>query len=142
MSAIHFRGQLLTIYLSLESPSLDINHLAVTYGQQLRITMTTVTEKLLFTSVNKQQSYIIWSRHIQPKKGQVTQSGDERCFIINAVTFDDQGNYTEWNFWDKVTSVHLVTVLCKFFPYIHFSLFFLCPSQAKCLNFSNHCFLN
>lgn len=78
-----------------------------------------VTEKLQFSPVNKQPSYIIWSRHIPPKKGQVIQSGEEKRFKINSVTFDDQGNYTEWNFWGKVASVHLVTVLCKCFSCIY-----------------------
>ncbi|KAK3554064.1 hypothetical protein QTP70_019173 [Hemibagrus guttatus] len=96
-----------------ESRNLNINHLDVTYGQQLRITMMGVTEKLEFTSVNTQQSYIIWSRNVQPKKGEVISSGEEKHFVINSVTFDDQGNYTEWNFWANVASVHVVKVLSK-----------------------------
>lgn len=105
--------------------------------------MTAVSEKLVFTSVNNQQSYVIWSRKIKPKRGQVTQSGDDRHFIINSVTFDDQGNYTEWNFWDKVASVHLVTVLCKFFCCIHFShVFCLYLFWTLCLNFFKHCSFN
>ncbi|XP_026790846.3 uncharacterized protein LOC113539337 [Pangasianodon hypophthalmus] len=96
-----------------ESWNLNINHLEVTYGQQLSITITSATQKIEFTSMNKLRSYIIWSRRIQPKKGQVIVSGEERRFIINSVTFDDQGNYTEWNFWDKVASVHVVKVLSK-----------------------------
>lgn len=123
MSAIHFKDLLLIISLSLESPALNINHLMVTYGQQLSIMMTSVTEKLVFTSVNK-QPLSIWSRRSKSKKGQVIQTGEERRFLLDSVTFDDQGNYTEWNFWGKVASVHLVTVLCKFFSHILFSLFF------------------
>lgn len=119
--AVHFKGLLFIISLSLEPLNLNENHLAVTFGQQLSIMMTSVTEKLQFTSANKQQSYIIWSRHIKAKRGQVIQSGEERRFVINSVTYNDQGNYTEWNLWGKVASVHLVTVLCKFFPSISFS---------------------
>ncbi|TSK22549.1 hypothetical protein Baya_1907 [Bagarius yarrelli] len=75
--------------------------------------MMSVTEKFEFTPANTQQPDIIWSRRIKPQKGQVISSGDERRFIISSVTFNDQGNYTEWNFWSKVASVHLVKVLTK-----------------------------
>lgn len=77
--------------------------------------MTSVTEKLEFTSVNKQQSHIIWSRPSQAKK---VISGEEKRFIINSVTFGEEGNYTQWTFWEKVASVDLVKVLCKFFSEI------------------------
>ncbi|KAF4090641.1 hypothetical protein AMELA_G00054120 [Ameiurus melas] len=100
-----------------ESWTLNIAYLEVTYGQQLSIIMANVPDKFDFTPVNKLQSSIIWSRHasknIQPKRGQVIESKEEKRFIINSVTFDDQGNYTEWNFWDKVASVHVVKVLSK-----------------------------
>ncbi|KAK2852386.1 hypothetical protein Q7C36_007587 [Tachysurus vachellii] len=104
---------LLTGNFITESWSLDVSHLSVTYGQQLSITMMSVTDKLEFTSVNKEQSYIIWSRNAQPKKGKVISSGEENHFVIKSVTFDDQGNYTQWNLWGKVGSVHLVKVLSK-----------------------------
>ncbi|KAG7333804.1 hypothetical protein KOW79_002211 [Hemibagrus wyckioides] len=96
-----------------EPQILNVNHLEVTYGQQLSIMMMSVTEKLEFTPVNKQQSNMIWSRNVKPIKGEVISSGEEKRFIIKSVTFDDQGNYTEWNFWANVASVHVVKVLSK-----------------------------
>lgn len=86
-----------------------------------------MTAKLKFIPVNKPQSTIIWSKGIQAKKGQVISSEEERRFIINFVTFDDQGNYTELNVLDEVEVVHSVMVLCKYFSCTHFSHFFSVP---------------
>ncbi|XP_060782372.1 uncharacterized protein LOC132889659 isoform X2 [Neoarius graeffei] len=96
-----------------ESWTDDIEHLDLTYGQQLSITLSSVTAKLKFIPVNKPQATIIWSKGIQAKKGQVISSEEERRFIINFVTFDDQGNYTELNVLDEVEVVHSVMVLSK-----------------------------
>ncbi|KAF5900674.1 DNA-directed RNA polymerase II subunit RPB1-like isoform X2, partial [Clarias magur] len=97
----------------LTEPLSTLNHLEVTYGQQLGIMLSSVTQKLEFTSTKNLQSIIIWSGSSQAKKGEVVKSGEEKRFIIKSVTFDDQGNYTEWNFWDKVTTIHLVKVTSK-----------------------------
>lgn len=129
--------------LSLESKNLNVNHLEVTYGQQLSIMMMSVTEKLEFTPVNKQQPNIIWSRNVKAIKGEVISSGEEKRFIIKSVTFDDQGNYTEWNLWANVASVHVVKVLCKFlFLHTFLVVFLLSPSHILCFTFSMQSFLD
>lgn len=91
----------------------NIDYIEVLFGKQLSISIPSVrSDSLEFTSADETQHYTVWSKFII-KRGSVIGVGDDRRFVISSVNFDDQGTYTQKNFWNKVTATTKLKVLPK-----------------------------
>ncbi|TSK22550.1 hypothetical protein Baya_1908 [Bagarius yarrelli] len=83
------------------------------YGDQLSIRLSSGAEKLLFTSADETKQDVLWTRSTTSKRGTVTGKNDDRRFVINSVTFDDEGIYTVINFWNRKSAIYLLKVITK-----------------------------
>ncbi|XP_036429360.1 uncharacterized protein LOC118809950 isoform X2 [Colossoma macropomum] len=98
---------LLCVAFFTESCSGDV----LQHGDQLSIKLPAQVKILEFTPLDQSFSYTIWSSSIKPHRGKVVEEkGNNRCFIIDFVSFDDEGTYTLSNSY-KVFSVIKVTVI-------------------------------
>ncbi|XP_026790886.1 uncharacterized protein LOC113539365 [Pangasianodon hypophthalmus] len=88
-------------------------HEKLMYGQQLSIRLPTGAENLEYVSADESQKNVLWSRFSITKRGIVIGRDDNRKFEILSVTFEDQGTYTVYNFWNKKISIHLLKVITK-----------------------------
>lgn len=94
------------------------------HGEELCIKLPIWFKKLEFNSVNEVQSDT-WPRCSQGTRKSIKGSGYERQFIINPVTFDDQGIYTRWNYRNHMSSIYKLDVVCKWLtlPLLHLLFF-------------------
>lgn len=86
--------------------------LKLIHGQEFNIKLPIWFKKLEFGSVKEKQS-VIWPSCVLHTRKFVKGSGYKRQFIIQPVTFNDQGTYTRWNYRDKVSSIYKLEVVCK-----------------------------
>ncbi|XP_072533181.1 uncharacterized protein [Salminus brasiliensis] len=83
----------------------------VQFGHQLSIKLLKQVTSMSLTPVNKSQNYTIWSSSVKPNRGKVEGSGNNRRYVINSVTFEDQGDYTQQNTFKNGICVTKVKVL-------------------------------
>lgn len=106
-------------------PSLDCElkttQLKRIHGEQLIIKLPIWYKKLEFSSVKEKQS-VLWPSCAQHTRKYVKESGYKRQFIINPVTYNDQGTYTRWNYRNQVSSVFKLEVFSKWLTMPLFNL--------------------
>uniref|UniRef100_A0AAR2LRV7 Uncharacterized protein n=1 Tax=Pygocentrus nattereri TaxID=42514 RepID=A0AAR2LRV7_PYGNA len=105
---------LLCAALFTESFASRTDYLELLFGNQLTIKLpTSWSDSMDFTSADESRHYTVWSKKSGSVKGTVRGSGDDRHYVLSYVNFDDQGTYTQRNYWDKVTYVAKVKVFPK-----------------------------
>ncbi|KAL7878114.1 hypothetical protein SRHO_G00047570 [Serrasalmus rhombeus] len=105
---------LLCAALFTESFASRTDYLELLFGNQLTIKLpTSWSDSMDFTSADESKHYTVWSKKSGSVKGTVRGSGDDRRYVLSYVNFDDQGTYTQRNYWDKVTYVAKVKVFPK-----------------------------
>ncbi|KAI4881222.1 hypothetical protein NFI96_033458 [Prochilodus magdalenae] len=97
-----------------ESFAVVTDYKEVMYGDTFTIKMpATRTDYLEFTSADETLQYTIWPRGIVTRRGVVFGSGEDRRFTIGVANFNDQGTYTQRNFWRNVVKITKVKVATK-----------------------------
>ncbi|XP_053535825.1 uncharacterized protein LOC108262792 [Ictalurus punctatus] len=89
------------------------HHEKLMFGDQLSIWLPVEAQTLEFISATTSQKNVLWSRSSITKRGIITGRDSTRKFVILSVTFDDQGTYTLFNFWNTKISIHLLKVSAK-----------------------------
>ncbi|XP_068448076.1 wu:fc21g02 [Clinocottus analis] len=105
-------GILLATALSVESYIVHDIHERLEHGRQLKIYLPKSAEKLEFIPANDPgNTFIYWVKSkISTTKGRVSGTGSDRRWYIDKVTFEDQGTYTQKDFWNKELSAVKVAV--------------------------------
>ncbi|KAM7393487.1 hypothetical protein PAMP_020353 [Pampus punctatissimus] len=85
-------------------------------GRQLKIYLSKNVERLEFTPAdNPIRTTIYWEKNsFRTFKGRVSGTGSDRRWYIDKVTYDDQGTYTQKDFWNKELSTVKVAVIPKY----------------------------
>lgn len=97
-----------------ESQGTKVDYVELMHGHMLSIKMpTTLTDSLEFTSVDETQHYTLWPKSGFGQRGTVSGVGESRHFTVSSVNFDDEGTYTQRNFWNKVSRVTKLKVVGK-----------------------------
>ncbi|XP_058639066.1 uncharacterized protein LOC131544692 isoform X2 [Onychostoma macrolepis] len=94
-----------------------ISQRLVIHGHQFTLDLPERTKRLEFVSADEHEELTIWERQhksfsfrlSKPSKGEVSNTTKGWTFRIRHVTFDDQGNYTLYNF-DLTISSYIVKV--------------------------------
>lgn len=104
---------LLAAALSVESYAVHDLHERLNHGRQLKIFLPKSAEKLEFTPANNPGStYLYWQRGTsRVTKGRVSGTGSDRRWYIDKVTYEDEGTYTQRDFWQKEISTVKVAVI-------------------------------
>lgn len=102
---------LLAAALSVESYAVHDLHERLAHGRQLKIYLPKSVEKLLFTPADEPgRTVLYWEKGRVRAKGRVSGSGSDRRWYIDKVTYEDQGTYSQRDFWDKEISTVKVAV--------------------------------
>ena len=86
----------------------------LSHGRQLKIYLPKSVDKLEFTPASEPgKTFEYWttrsmSRHLH--KGYVSGTGSDRRWYLDKVTFDDEGTYTQKDYWNKEISTLKVAV--------------------------------
>ncbi|KAM7418291.1 hypothetical protein PAMA_015753 [Pampus argenteus] len=90
-------------------------HERLVYGRQLKIYLPKNVEKLEFTPAdNPIRTMVYWEKNsFRTFKGRVSGTSSDRRWYIDKVTYDDQGTYTQKDFWNKELSIVKVAVIPK-----------------------------
>lgn len=91
---------------------LKTTQLKVMHGDEFSIQLPIWFKKLEFRSVDEVQADS-WPNCAQHTRRYIKGSSYRRQFIINPVTFNDQGTYTRWNYRDRTSSIFKLEVVCK-----------------------------
>ncbi|KAF7652413.1 hypothetical protein LDENG_00097220 [Lucifuga dentata] len=106
---------LLSSALSVESYVFHDQNKRLSHGQQLKINLERNAQKLEFTPASDfSNTFLYWDkgRH-RPTKGKVSGTGSDQRWYISKVTYEDEGTYTQRDFWNKRISVVKVSVKSK-----------------------------
>ncbi|TNN62754.1 DNA-directed RNA polymerase II subunit RPB1 [Liparis tanakae] len=108
-------GILLATALSVESYTVHDIHERLSHGRQLKIFLPKSAEKLEFTPADDpSKTYLYWEKsRIRLIKGRVSGSGSDRRWYIDKVTYEDQGTYTQKDYWNKEISAVKVAVTTR-----------------------------
>ncbi|XP_027139514.1 uncharacterized protein wu:fc21g02 isoform X2 [Larimichthys crocea] len=103
---------LLSTALSVESYTVPDIYERLDHGRQLKIYLPKSAEMLEFTPADRPgETYLYWekSRH-RLIKGRVSGTGSDRRWYIDSVTYQDEGTYTQKDYWKKEISTVRVAV--------------------------------
>ncbi|CAJ1053006.1 protein diaphanous homolog 1 [Xyrichtys novacula] len=97
---------LLSAVLSVESYHVRDQHERLNHGRQLKIYLPKSAEKLEFTPADEPgKNFLLWERgHSRVTRGRVSGTGSDRRWYIDKVTYEDQGTYTQRDYWNKEIS--------------------------------------
>uniref|UniRef100_UPI0037E7CB0B uncharacterized protein n=1 Tax=Semicossyphus pulcher TaxID=241346 RepID=UPI0037E7CB0B len=103
---------LLAAALSAEAYSVQDLHERLAHGRQLKIYLPKSAEKLEFTPAeDPAHTFLYWERgRTRLNRGRVSGTGSDRRWYIDKVTYEDQGTYTQRDFWNKEISTVKVAV--------------------------------
>jgi len=103
----------LAAVLSVESYAVHDLHERLAHGRQLKIYLPKSAEKLEFTPADDpSKTFLYWERgRIRMNKGRVSGTGSDRRWYIDKVTYEDQGTYTQRDYWNKEVSTVKVAVI-------------------------------
>ncbi|XP_040042008.2 uncharacterized protein LOC120824914 isoform X2 [Gasterosteus aculeatus] len=94
----------------------DVNE-RLAHGRQLKIYLPKSAHKLEFTPANNPSgTRVYWEEKKfvsdKMKKGRVSGTGSDRRWYIDKVTYEDEGTYTQKDFWNKeISSVKVAVTL-------------------------------
>ncbi|XP_029910025.1 protein cappuccino [Myripristis murdjan] len=103
---------LLGVALTVDCYAVRDIHERLAHGRQLKIYLPKSAEKLEFTPADEPgQTFLYWEngRH-RMNKGRVSGTGNDRRWYIDKVTYEDQGTYTQRDYWNKEISTVKVAV--------------------------------
>lgn len=103
-------GLLLAVALGVESYAVHDLHERLNHGRQLKIYLPKNAERLEFTPADEPgKTFKYWERG-RVSKGRVSGTGSDRRWYIDKVTYEDEGTYTQRDFWNKEISTVKVAV--------------------------------
>lgn len=97
-------------------PVSAISQRLIIHGNQLTLDLPERTKRLEFVSADESEAHTIWEHKTfsflpsKPSKGEVSSSNKDWKFRIRHVTFDDEGSYTLYNYFDSTISSYIVKV--------------------------------
>uniref|UniRef100_A0A8C3G8U2 Uncharacterized protein n=1 Tax=Cyclopterus lumpus TaxID=8103 RepID=A0A8C3G8U2_CYCLU len=105
-------GILLATALSVESYIVHDIQERLSHGRQLKIYLPKSAQKLEFTPADDpSKTFMYWENsRIRMSKGRVSGTGSDRRWYIDKVTYEDQGTYTQKDYWNKEISAVRVAV--------------------------------
>lgn len=102
------------------SSAAKTSHAELRHGKELRIVLPSEAVKLEFASKkviqtgDKSQKDVLWAVFSPAKRGKVVVNNNKKKeFIINSVTYDDEGFYTVQNIKNEKIATHIVTIVGK-----------------------------
>ncbi|XP_074540045.1 uncharacterized protein LOC141801049 [Halichoeres trimaculatus] len=103
---------LLFAALSVETYHVRDLHERLAHGRQLKIYLPKSAEKLEFNPAeDHSKTFLYWERgHTRFTRGRVSGTGSDRRWYIDKVTYEDEGTYTQRDFWGKEISTVKVAV--------------------------------
>ncbi|XP_034543065.1 cleavage and polyadenylation specificity factor subunit 6 [Notolabrus celidotus] len=103
---------LLSAALSVESYLVRDQHERLSHGRQLKIYLPKTAEKLEFSPADEPNKlFMYWERgHTRLTRGRVSGTGSDRRWYIDKVTYEDEGTYTQRDYWGKEISAVKVAV--------------------------------
>ncbi|CAK6976119.1 formin-A isoform X1 [Scomber scombrus] len=103
----------LAAVLSVESYAVHDLHERLAHGRQLKIYLPKSAEYLEFVPADEPLKPVMyWHRgRLSTNKGRVSGTGNDRRWYIDKVTYEDQGTYTQKDFWQKEISTVKVAVI-------------------------------
>ncbi|XP_060909037.1 wu:fc21g02 [Labrus mixtus] len=103
---------LLCAALSVESYTVHELHDSLIHGRQLKIYLPKSVDKLEFTPADEpSKTFLYWERgHTRVSRGRVSGTGTDRRWYLEKVTYEDQGTYTQRDYWNKEISTVKVAV--------------------------------
>ncbi|KAM6941644.1 uncharacterized protein PEZ65_003650 [Lycodopsis pacificus] len=103
---------LLATALSVDSYLVHDIHERLAHGRQLKIHLPKSADRLEFTPADyPAKTFTYWEKgHIRMIKGRVSGTGTDRRWYIDKVTYEDQGTYTQKDYWNKEISSVKVAV--------------------------------
>lgn len=106
---------LLGACLCVDSYSVHDQYERLSHGRQLKIYLPKSVEKLEFSpAASPGQSFLYWSGGSgRMAKGRVTGTASDRRWYLDSVTFEDEGTYTQKDYWNKEISVLKVAVTTR-----------------------------
>nr|XP_046256355.1 wiskott-Aldrich syndrome protein family member 1 [Scatophagus argus] len=98
--------------LTVDSYAVHDLHERLAHGRQLKIYLPKSAEKLEFIPADDPGKVLLyWERgRIRSSKGRVSGTGSDRRWYIDKVTYEDQGTYTQRDYWNKEISTVKVAV--------------------------------
>ncbi|XP_062334408.1 wu:fc21g02 isoform X1 [Osmerus eperlanus] len=103
--------------LSVDTYTVHDIHERLSHGRQLKIYLPKSVDKLEFTPANEPgKTFEYWNSRSMSRllqKGYVSGTGSDRRWYLNQVTFDDEGTYTQKDFWNKEISTLKVAVTTR-----------------------------
>ncbi|KAM8878887.1 uncharacterized protein AB9W97_014529 [Spinachia spinachia] len=105
---------LLAAALGVESYIVHDIHERLAHGRQLKIYLPKSAQKLDFIPANDpRKTLVYWENgRIRMTKGRVSGTGGDRRWYIDKVTYEDEGTYTQRDYWDKeISSVKVAVTL-------------------------------
>ncbi|XP_035515370.1 syntaxin-3 [Morone saxatilis] len=104
---------LLAAALGVESYAVHDLHERLAHGRQLKIYLPKSAEKLEFIPADYPGQVIVYWQNgiLRGKRGWVSGTGSDRRWYIDKVTYEDQGTYTQTDFWNKEISTVKVAVI-------------------------------
>ncbi|XP_051242095.1 histone-lysine N-methyltransferase SETD1B isoform X2 [Dicentrarchus labrax] len=104
---------LLAAALGVESYTVHDLHERLAHGRQLKIYLPKSAEKLEFIPADyPSQVMVYWEKGFhRGHRGRVSGTGSDRRWYIDKVTYEDQGTYTQKDFWNKEISTVKVAVI-------------------------------
>ncbi|XP_041642059.1 protein diaphanous homolog 1 [Cheilinus undulatus] len=103
---------LLSAALTVESYVVHDQHERLNHGRQLKIYLPKSAEKLEFVPADEPgKTFLYWERgRTRLTRGRVSGTGSDRRWYIDKVTYEDQGTYTQRDYWNKEISTVKVAV--------------------------------
>ncbi|KAG8014994.1 hypothetical protein GBF38_022225 [Nibea albiflora] len=103
---------LLSTALSVESYTVPDSYERLDHGDQLKIYLPKSAEMLEFSPAdNPSQTYLYWQKSGHRLiKGRVSGTVSDRHWYIDTVTYQDEGTYTQRDYWRKEISTVKVAV--------------------------------
>ncbi|XP_059190879.1 wu:fc21g02 [Centropristis striata] len=100
--------------LSVESYAIRDQQERLNHGGQLKIYLPKSAETLEFTPADEPgRTSLLWGKGHRTSRGRVSGTGSDRRWYVDKVTYEDQGTYTQRDFWNKEISNVKVAVITK-----------------------------
>ncbi|XP_076003944.1 uncharacterized protein LOC142996764 [Genypterus blacodes] len=103
---------LLGSVLCVDSYAVHDIHERLAHGRQLKMYLPKAAEKLEFTPAYEPgKTFLYWEKaRFSATKGRVSGTGSDRRWYIDKVTYEDEGSYTQRDFWNNEISILKVAV--------------------------------
>lgn len=106
---------LLVLTIGVESYAVRDVFERLAHGRQLKIFLPKSAERLEFIPANDPgKTFLYWQRSgTRISKGRVSGTGTDRRWYLDKATFEDEGTYTQRDFWDHEISTLKVAIITR-----------------------------